>query len=387
MPVETNLTATLNGFLEFMRSHGYLIGYEIASTRAPTESEPEAYRAYTIESGAYSARSFLERVLSMYGLYAWRVDESAGYINIYPKTNSLSKQVVSACVIKERTLRQVFADDFAALSKYNISLQPQRRGRPFFDNLVVTIDFPGGTVADFLNGLASSVGRGVSWTLHRTYQYGTVEFKFDQSVPSLESFRSSQEVVTNLPQRLQDIQERLAKSVAVQERVSLLRESALIQAEAGDTNAASLSFDRAIETAQLDEEKWVLRETRIRALYPATSSESAEYALAEYSQFIDICPYDDIRLNAILEMSYAFRILGRAGAGTSLLKDAYDRYPEKRELIRRKMMIHFPAFVSDLGPDLASEAGRVPEAFYRKPTTGETQNIIRNLNSPTGVDQ
>jgi hypothetical protein len=190
----TNLQ--LEGHIHLIRSVGVPVGLETDVSRSPI-LKPVAYGSTLITISNETVNSALNKITGAYPGFIWHFDSGPAYVDVYPKTGALCFASVPACSITNHSLVRVFESDLPGLNGLKIDLvEPWARGRPVNKDLFVDLEFKGGTLMEFLNQLALSLGIGgrVSWTLNPSFGHPYLRFNFTGSPMYLPSYRPSKEV-------------------------------------------------------------------------------------------------------------------------------------------------------------------------------------------------
>jgi hypothetical protein len=180
------------GHIHLIRSLGVPIGLETDVPSGPI-LEPVASGFTTITISNETVSGALNKITDQYPGFIWHFDSGSAYVDVYPKTGAFCFVAGPSCSITSHSLAQVFESDLPALNGLKIDLkEPWVRGRPVNKDLFVDLEFKGGTLMEFLNQLALSLGIGgrVSWTLNPSYGHPSLRFNFIAASPMyLPSYR------------------------------------------------------------------------------------------------------------------------------------------------------------------------------------------------------
>jgi tetratricopeptide (TPR) repeat protein len=377
--IGTSTNGTLWEHVGTLRKQDVLVGLEIDLSTPMFQDRPSAFRKTTFDFSHETLGGILEKLAAEYTNYTSRLDKEVSFVNIFPKHNPVSTNILGPCYIKARSVEDIFANNIAGLKGRGVSdLFGPPRGRPFYQDLIVDSEFKGGTVMEFLNRLSLAIGDGVSWNLEAIGGKGGVHFHFEKPLRDLASYKPEESYP--IPVRLQKRKDLLSKAQTDKERVELLKQIASLYSQAGDKQSAAQYLDEAIRIAPTDEDKCLICASRVWCLHNPTPKAEAERMLQAFLEIVQTCPYESSRLHAILSAAWLCGQLDREDEGVALLKEAARDYPDKLEAIRGQMKMQFRSHLDELPtPPSASTTwtnGFPPEFYQRFPTTNPPPKTI-----------
>lgn len=375
VPSSTN--QSLEEIVMGLRKQSVLVGLEIdenlASSLRPQET-PEARETVSLSRSTNTLQAVLDSLVHSYPSYNWQIAKSSDFINIIPAANAVSAKQLAPLTFASASLKDVFEHAVRNLGDCNISLVEAGRSRPVYDEIFIDIRFPGGTLMEFLNQVALRVGGKTSWTLTHGRSLSTVQFQFIQPANTLATYKSSDYSALSPAEQLIKARESLTSAHNDIERVEALKKIASLTSSASE---ATECFDQAIALTESVEEKWWLKATKLRVLWPP--GRISNEAALQYQDIIQNCPYEDIALFAVFDAAHQYRALDQAEEGAAMLKDAYHKYPSRAKSIRGQMQRLFPEYVEQLPRvDKSNDTGTYSSVFFESPPSNDLKNLTEH---------
>lgn len=366
IPASSFTNQSLEQIVQCLRRQGLLVGLEIdedASSPLRPQEMPEARKRVSLSPSTNTLRAVLEGIADSYPAYRWQIAGASDFINIMPAENAVSSRPVAPFSRAVSSLKDMFEQATRNLGERDISLVGTGRSRPVYDEIFVDIQFPGGTLMEFLNLVALRVGGKTSWTLIHSRGLSTVQFQFMQPADTLAAYKSSAHSAIPPAEQLAKARDLLTTARNDAERVEALKKIASLTSSVSE---ASKCFDQAIVLVESPEEKWWLKATALRVLYPP--GRRSDEAALQYRDIIQNCPYEDVALFAVFDIAHHYCALDQAEEGAAMLKEAYYKYPSRAGSIRGEMQRLFPGHVGQLPlVDESVEAGADPSTFFNSP--------------------
>ncbi|MBI4027387.1 MAG: tetratricopeptide repeat protein [Verrucomicrobia bacterium] len=319
----------------------------------------------------------LEQVAATYPEYTYNTDKNTGMVNIFPKGGALSQEKIGAVTITEKSVYDIFQDNLAR-AKSTVSLFLARGNLLGFKQLVISVDFHGGTLSEYLNAICLAIGDGTTWTLFPHRNGGNLLFHFRNPFTHLKAYKGDDTYRLPIPKQIERYSARLAGATSDKEKSGLCVSLGVLYSQSGNKKRAEELFAQAVDLAEDEARKWSIKEFMIQYRYHIRPGTDAEDALKDYMMIIKSCPVPSVRLGAILDAAYPLRVLGRLDEGAALLLSALKDYPDNADLIEYTMKKHFPGYVSQLPTrDRVAEAKKARAAFYEVREPDEKTKVIR----------
>ena len=376
---------TLLGHIEVIRHTIMPIGLEMdITTKREIDVSKKLFKEESVGGHVVSVTvsndtlaGVLDKIVNQYLGYTWRLDGSTACIDVYPTDNAVCAKTLTPYSIKAQSIEGIFANSMPELKELNIGLAPQYgRARPIYQNLIVDLDFQGGTLMDFLNRLTLAIGERVSWTLESGYKQLTLIFNVPTDVRTLYSYKPAWDEGMSASEKLAKKKELLVKATNDAERRHLLLDVAVLYAETGDKLMAAKTFDDAIQAAVSDEDRCVIKEESVQLLHAINKPAEAERAIEIYREILRSCPYERTRVKAILDLAYVLYSVDREAEVVALLKDGADQYPRSVDLIRKTMKAYYPSHLEELPQPPVTTSNGIPLIFYQSQGSNRPEKEI-----------
>lgn len=320
---DKNTLEGMDAVVAWLREEHHLVSYEPVWSVLGTPGG-----SLSIENTNTPA-AILQRAIREFTGYRWQQDGNR--YRVFPARAALSEAVLPSMTTSNRSLLATLRDPvfIKHLKRSGLLLNIQRNQSQQWRDIHLSLDFGGGSFADFLDNLSGELGDSVCWSIEYTDaepvrvlvgDKGVTRQSFTLHFHPLtgERLRSTRQILKVADMdRLRDMLE--GETPGPSSEVAF--ELALRYWRTGDVQEATNMLQRAEDLALSDEHRWQLRYRVLNAGlgYPSARNAS-EPMLAQHEAFINQCSYAPIRHQALWWMLREYIRLGQEEMARNLIE-------------------------------------------------------------------